>query len=128
MINPANSLQAADILLGLRDRIPGMSCIPGCTACCAHVPWSKIEWDRLPDEFKEKHTVHSLKCPFSSESEGCLCHDERPITCRLFGVAESLPCPRGAKPTDSILTERETADIYQQYSKSFEVDHAESTP
>lgn len=106
-----------DVLLSLRERIPGMFCIPGCNSCCAHVPWSKIEWDMLPDEFKKIHTIHSLKCPFATDT-GCSCHEHRPIICRLFGVTEGMECPRGGI-AEIKLTEREAVEISKLYEQLF---------
>ncbi|HUC61631.1 MAG TPA: YkgJ family cysteine cluster protein [Alphaproteobacteria bacterium] len=53
-------------------------------------------------------------CPFTS-SGGCAIHEDRPITCRLFGTVNEpgLACPHGRAPskklssaeTDMVLTE-----------------------
>jgi len=105
----------------LRQRIPGMRCVPGCVACCNHVPWSKDEKERMLARWPEKssnwYNVHSLKCPFVTE-DGCSIHEERPITCRMFGISEGLECPRGAMVSD-ILTEQQASEIYSEYTTLF---------
>ncbi len=39
-------------------------------------------------------------CEFSApDSRLCLIYPVRPLVCRLFGIVEWLPCPRGRIPT-----------------------------
>ena len=71
----------------------------------------------LPDELKTKHTIHSLKCPFATDT-GCSCYEYRPIICRIFGAAEGMECPRGGV-ADNVLTEREVVDISKKYEQLF---------
>jgi uncharacterized protein len=105
------------ILTSLRNQIPGMTCIPGCTQCCGHTAWSKFEWDLLPKEKRDEFDFFSFKCSFCKD-EGCSIHDDRTIICRMFGVMEGLPCPRGVVP-DVILTKAEADFIGIEYVKEF---------
>ena len=109
--------EAKAVIEELRSCIPSLDCFPGCTACCSHVPWSEAEWSMLPEAFKERHTIHSLKCPFIDD-RGCSCHGHRPIVCRLFGVAEGMDCPRGV-PAFTKLTFKEASDISRRYAELF---------
>ncbi len=107
-----------EILQEIRQSIPeGINCLPGCTACCAHVPWSKTEWELLPDEARQKHTIHSLKCPFIY-SGGCSVYHHRAITCRLFGVSEDLPCPFGVI-AEEVMDTYTSAEVFRRYKKEF---------
>lgn len=104
----------------IRQRIPGMRCIPGCVACCNHVPWSKVEYERMIRRYPKNakpYNIHSLKCPFITE-DGCSIYEERPITCRMFGVSEGLECPRGAIAAE-MLNEQQAASIYVEYTILF---------
>jgi hypothetical protein len=98
----------------LRERIPEMECIPGCAQCCGHVPWSPEEVDLLGDD-KDKLSRLTLRCSFYDN--GCTVYENRPITCRLFGVAEGMPCPRGVPVT--YMPEEEVRKIMKEYSKQF---------
>lgn len=106
-----------ETLKKLRGRIPSMECIPGCSACCGHVPWSKHEFEALSPENKERLRTFTLKCPFAVDGR-CDIHSDRPITCRIFGVTEGLPCPRGVQTVDILDTETITA-LMKEYSKTF---------
>jgi hypothetical protein len=93
----------------LYGQIPAFRCKPGCSACCGPVPFSRAEWQRIPD----KRTAAGLDCPYSGP-RGCAIYEKRPFMCRLFGAAASLPCPFGYRP-DRILSEEEAAELTGRY-------------
>ena len=82
----------------LRQRIPGLQCIPGCSDCCGPVVFSKTEWDRV----KDKRRATSITCPYVEDGK-CAIYRDRPIICRLFGTVEDLQCPHGCKPEGGLL-------------------------
>lgn len=110
-------MDRAETIKKLRDRIPVMECIPGCTACCGHVPWSLFEYSRLTDAQKAKLSTFTMKCPFAYDGK-CNVYEERPITCRIFAVTEGLPCPRGVKADEILDTETITV-LMKEYQKTF---------
>jgi Fe-S-cluster containining protein len=77
----------------IRNKIPAMTCKPGCHDCCGPVPFSKEEQKRIG----HLRAITSLTCPYLGET-GCEIYEERPVMCRLFGVVEDLPCPHGCAP------------------------------
>jgi hypothetical protein len=86
----------------LYDRILKFQCIPGCTECCGPVALIKTERKRLKLDINMTPIKQgSLECVFAT-SEGCKIYDDRPMTCRLFGVVESLLCPRGCRPNKNL--------------------------
>ena len=105
------------ILNNLRECIPGFECVPGCTQCCSHVPWSFYEAGLLSKEKRMKLNHFSLKCSFSTDL-GCSVYADRPITCRIFAVCEGMICPRGA-PADETLDRQTVELIVQQYNETF---------
>lgn len=105
------------LLTALRDRIPEIECIPGCTDCCGHTAWSRFEWGLLPEKDRERFDFFSFKCSFCND-DGCSIHADRSIICRMFGVMEGLPCSRGVRPPQ--ILDKETSDaIGKTYVKHF---------
>jgi len=110
-------LSKLEILNSLRGRIPEMECIPGCTDCCGHTPWSKFEWELLTDEQRDSFDFFSFKCSFCKDG-GCSIYNDRKLICRMFGVMEGQPCPRGVRPQQ--ILDKETANsIGRMYVKHF---------
>jgi Fe-S-cluster containining protein len=93
----------------LYRRIPAFRCKPGCSACCGPVPFSRTEWERIPD----KKTAAGIDCPYSG-TRGCAIYENRPFMCRLFGAAASLSCPFGSRP-DRMLSAEEAAELTGRY-------------
>lgn len=104
------------ILKQLRECIPEFECIPGCTQCCGQVPWSKFEWECLSDSDRDRYDQFSFKCSFCDG--GCTIHNDRPIVCRVVGVSEGAPCPRGVISKQMIDKEALIA-ITKEYQKHF---------
>ena len=101
----------------LQGRIPAMDCMPNCNLCCGSVPWSKAEWALLPEDLRSRHTIHALRCSFVGSGR-CEAYEYRTITCRLFGVTEGLPCPKGICAPKT-LTKLEAAEIFKEYAEIF---------
>lgn len=106
------------LLQELYDRLPGMECIPGCTDCCGRAPWSKIEFDRIPDHRKDEFYKLTYACPYCAVNEGCTVHDIRPFICRYFGVVSGADCPNGRK-SDNNLDLIEGVKLTLTYRKIF---------
>jgi len=107
--------------------IPDMDCIPGCIACCGHIPWSREEYDRLPEEFKGLEHQFQSKCGLAKRGVGCIAHKYRPLICRLFGVVRGMPCPAGIK-VDRVLEEEEAAEIAKEYIINYMKESLEGDP
>jgi len=105
------------ILRQLRDRIPDMKCVPGCTQCCGHVPWSRFEWLLLPTGERRKHDDFTFLCPHATE-RGCRVYEHRPLVCRMTGVSEGIPCPRGV-PVDATISKEIVVSITKVYQERF---------
>jgi len=95
--------------------LPDLACKGLCGHSCAqHVDASTVERDRLV-------RVHGLDldartsdgaCPALTRTLGatgsCTVHPHRPMICRLWGIAASMPCPHGCTPTGGHLTDTDT--------------------
>jgi hypothetical protein len=104
-----------------RQRIPTFECIPGCHDCCGPVTTSTEEMARLPVKTEAEHdaALADLSCPHLGDN-GCQVYDERPLICRLFGTAPSLPCPHGRRPELMIDTRIERR-IHRYFSETRQV-------
>ena len=94
--------------------LPALECKGLCEdSCHTHVDASQAERARL-------HRRHGLDldaptsdgtCPALSRSFGpgrCTVHADRPMVCRLWGTAASMPCPHGCTPTSGRMGDRAT--------------------
>lgn len=105
----------------LRRRIPGFTCIVGCTDCCGPVTASSEEVGRLPTRTEAEHeaTLAELSCPYLGK-HGCDVYAERPLICRLFGTTPRLLCPNGRRPVYMIDANTET-EIHQLLASTRQV-------
>lgn len=106
--------QARKELQKLYDRIPAFRCIPGCTDCCGPVPFSRLEWQRIPDK---RAGDASLTCPYARNGH-CEIYDRRPFICRLMGATSDpkLRCPHGCGP-DRPLPPSQAAKLTLRYHR-----------
>lgn len=86
-----------------------------CHEACGPIAVSKKEYaymiDRLGyDPFLDQSK--GLDCP-SLVNKKCSIYENRPLICRLYGVAEKLKCPFGCKPTRYLKEKRARALIKQ---------------
>ena len=113
------SAQIAEILKSIPTGT--FTCEPGCTDCCNRHAWSWAEWKRVAEDKRLEATSIDAHCPYATGS-GCSCYDERPIICRLYGLADdigkygpfdhvSLKCPKGLEPTKQ-LSRQEARAIF----------------
>ena len=93
--------------------IPEMECKGLCTDQCTIIPMTGAEWRymgradvphswlnlnlvHMPSSADVERGVHA--CPLLTEDGRCSEYARRPLICRLWGVADGLPCPHGCKP------------------------------
>lgn len=97
-------------LHGTYERLPNSRCA-GCDGCASRcmggLAITRTEFEAIRDYLGGAMFVPVLRswrgmappCEFS-EPDGarCLIYPVRPLICRLFGIVEWLPCPRGRAP------------------------------
>jgi len=101
------------------DSLPTVKCKGLCHQFCAAVPVYDVELVRLERAAKRKLPVLDVGTPDRNTNilttnelqdpscplllmRRCTVYSDRPLICRLFGVAEGLPCPHGCEPTKKI--------------------------
>lgn len=100
----------------LYAKIPRVSSRRGCSRCsdcCGPVIWSRIEWERIPEERRKNQTT--INCPYIGRDHRCEIYDIRPLACRLFGVVQKMRCPYGGQ--DTFLTQGEEDAILKEYQE-----------
>lgn len=92
----------------LYAQIPAIACKGLChDTCVEQIDMSDTERDQLA---RRRVTIppvppgalHAMAeptdCPALTADRRCSVYEDRPLICRLWGVAESLPCPHGCQP------------------------------
>ncbi len=101
----------------LYAELPDLACKGLCGhSCTQHVDASTTERDRLlaEDGLDLDAPTPDGACPALTRTlagtgtgtgtGSCTVHPHRPMTCRLWGTAASMPCPHGCTPTGGHLT------------------------
>jgi Fe-S-cluster containining protein len=103
----------ADSLERIYRAIPTVACRGLCAEACGPIAMSDEERRRIeqrgvdilpPDEALTLSLLHNIPstCPALVDSR-CSVYEDRPVICRLWGAAESLPCPHGCEVTPGLL-------------------------
>ena len=89
--------------------LPALACRGLCGAsCAAHVDASHAERSRIAAAGADLDApTTDGACPALSRaivaSGRCTVHEIRPMVCRLWGTATSMPCPHGCAPEGGLL-------------------------
>jgi len=106
-------------------RLPNADCA-GChqcgSRCAGEIEMTRTEYEHIreflggcePFPIVRKTGQMMAPCPFKDPAApGCVIYPVRPLSCRLFGIVEWLPCPIGRA---SVLVP-DGAKIMRQYSQ-----------
>ena len=85
--------------------VPLILCQGKCQSSCGPIDASPIEKKLFkiatskpfPNPKKTLRS-HNCQCPFLNPLGRCDVYRHRPLICRLWGTAHSMPCPFGCKP------------------------------
>lgn len=102
--------------------IPDSGCIGLCQEACTAIDMT-VEERRMLEEVlpgfpsgeKMMYDVKydpGYRCPALDEGR-CTVYDVRPTVCRLWGSADSVPCPWGCVPKGGRLTEEQATSIWR---------------
>lgn len=106
-------------------KIPRMGCTGACADYCTAIAMTAEELrlvrERIPsfpagDSMQEAMREsfgrgEHYRCPALILGR-CGIYDVRPTVCRIFGNAESLPCPHGCQPPE--LSRQQASDLMDQ--------------
>lgn len=90
--------EAVQQLEALYAQIPSVVCQGHCHEACGPLGMSHVEWIRVkrasPLRLAE---AKQITCPLLKRGR-CTVYAVRPMICRLWGVAENMPCFAGCRP------------------------------
>jgi Fe-S-cluster containining protein len=101
------------ILAEIYAKVPDAGCKGLCWESCTSVPVFPLELEQLEEKTGRKleETTPIMgatltgspgaTCPYLVLRR-CTVYEARPLICRVFGVAEGLPCPHGCVPARTI--------------------------
>lgn len=79
--------------------LPEIACTGACAPACSNVPMSDVEQRRVSMDLGRPVEMGADGVCSALVDGRCVAHKNRPLICRLFGVAEGLECPHGCRPT-----------------------------
>ena len=87
----------------LYAELPGLECRGLCQQSCGPISMSRMEWRRILDRrdvdaTQARKLRADLTCPLLAPNGRCRVYATRPMICRLWGVAEDMPCLWGCRP------------------------------
>lgn len=107
--------QSLQQLQAIYDRLPQVNCKGKCLKGCSIIGMYPIELEGITDAGHEvprasvNHVAGEISCSALQQGR-CSIYENRPLVCRLYGVAEGLTCLYGCQP-DRLLSEAEAEEI-----------------
>jgi Fe-S-cluster containining protein len=104
----------------LYAELPTINCRGLCHTSCGPIIMTEPERQRIRD----RHRLHiadlatrpgTLDCPALTAIGRCSVYESRPIVCRIWGLAEGLPCIYGCQPS-RVLTDAEAREYLARAS------------
>jgi Fe-S-cluster containining protein len=119
MVRWVNALTPASAraLRNVYAQIPDLHCKGLCAnSCRTRIDMSVAEKERIEGNIGRKlpqymFDVAGETCPLLA-NDACTVYGLRPVVCRLWGAAESMPCPHGCAPEGgTLLTDDEALEL-----------------
>lgn len=111
--NPSNIDKDLDALYA---ELPHLDCKGHCFEECTVIPCSSRERDRAAEALGEPLIAPPPRLICSALNlldHRCRIYEKRPLICRLWGLAEGMPCPHGCKP-ERVLTDKEAQEFIER--------------
>lgn len=117
-----NDVEALAQLHELYAELPKLQCKGMCANSCGPIDMTDVERRRLvdlgyeipvftPEAGRAWAAGERLDCPaLNLQLRTCKVYKDRPLICRLWGLAESMPCVWGCRP-ERMLTDVEAYDL-----------------
>jgi hypothetical protein len=102
-------------LEALYAEVPDLECRGLCADSCGPIDMSEAERRRVAQAgvhiAPREVQPGTLDCPALSTFGTCRVYDVRPMICRLWGTAQSMPCTYGCRPKAGLLPDRDAMDV-----------------
>lgn len=116
--------QHASVRAALDDlyaQLPSLDCKGLCADSCGPIDMSDAERTRIAEQGTtinpQQTKPGTLTCVALNETFGagrCTVYPIRPMICRLWGVAESMPCAYGCQPSGGLIPDATALDYLAQ--------------
>lgn len=107
-------------LQALYDSLPKIECQGRCWMSCGIIEMSPRERQRIKERGIRISTQQEALsrdrehfCEALTDDRRCAVYEIRPMICRLWGIADGMPCPWGCKP-ERVLSRIEAYTLIQQ--------------
>lgn len=93
--------------------LPRIRCKGLCTESCGPIVYGDVERRNIEQTHGKgglPEAGRGLTCNQLVPSGRCKIYNQRPLICRLFGVAKGLECPHGCVP-ESVLSKRKARKL-----------------
>lgn len=99
--------------------VPPIECRGLCHDSCGSLGTSAAERAVIRDRGVELPplAVFPAGCPALTILKRCSVYDVRPLICRLWGVAEGMPCTYGCRPAGGLLPDSEAYRLLARAGK-----------
>ena len=91
--------------------VPPANCKGLCQdSCMGPIPATRPERVRVSQVGAQLPFVAST-CSNLDKEGHCRVYNDRPLICRLWGVAENMPCPHGCVPDGGMVTREQAGEL-----------------
>lgn len=105
----------AAALAEIYAQLPDVDCKGLCHLSCTAIPLEAVEQRVIAERTGRTLPVLSLqRCEALTADKRCSIHEHRPLVCRLFGVAEGMPCPHGCQPATGPISDDHAYALVRQ--------------
>jgi uncharacterized protein len=100
-------------LRALYDELPELECLGLCAEACAYIGMTSLEQHLISANGGPEISMLDDPCPALNFMGRCSVYEDRPLICRLWGIADDMPCHYGCKPSRQ-LTRNEGFDLLRR--------------
>lgn len=86
--------------------LPEVHCKGLCQACCGAIGMSEAEATIIYTKHGELPVLNEETCSMLGTDGRCTIYEDRPLICRAWGAAKSMPCPHGCGPVDLLSADQ----------------------
>ena len=93
-------------------QIPDAGCLGLCHQACGPILFDRLELERLRAVLPVVPWAEKIgdPCPLLRDGR-CSAYRARPLSCRVFGAVDPMPCPFGCVPAGGRLSAAESARL-----------------
>lgn len=98
-----------DRVIEVYRRLPELECKGLCWETCGPIPIYAVEAKNIKDKYGSMPMVResdaTQTCTMLTADKKCSIYEDRPLICRLYGVAGGMKCAWGCKPIEGRISD-----------------------